>query len=820
MNKKVLICFILLLAAMAPSFSGKEAKAAAAPVVMWDGMQLLKGQVGRVDIIKPINLWKKENNKLVFERVLKPGEKYRVYQYSSEFGGQYGLGGPYFVTKMQGFIDYRTPSLVKLKLVNPEAYGTKLSLGAVTNEKSTVIAPGVTQSHLSVESNSGDHQQIYVLGVDQKASEIKFETTLAKDQMIGFETVSSMAERHQAEEHYVIGGVNGDYFDSNTGAPTDLTVHDGEVVTTNTTPASERTIFGVTPDGKAMIGNPEISLAMTVNGQKPYVINSVNKRRFADHLVLYTPYFASTTMTNDLGTEVVLNNIQGQLNGNNTVKATVKEVFVGKGSTPTAPGEFILSGHGKANEYLKTLAAGDQVDLNVSYDNPAWSQVEQAIGGRYYLVKNGQAQSFNIGGTHPRTAIGIKKDGSVFVMVIDGRQNESGGVSLTDLAKLMKDLGAVESMTFDGGGSSTMIARQPGDSDATVINSPSDGSERRVANSLMIVGTWKAGPLNALILSANDLKLFAGANYKNLDINVKGLDKNNNPITVNNQLAWTSTVGTFNSDGSFTAGSTLGKGTITAASGTVKASVPVEITNQLDRIDLGAATAIVDKNGSLPLSVAGYLAGKKVVEDPSVFKYTLSAPIGTIENGVFKAGNTDGSGIITVSYGAVSAQLQVIVGNPGSIVVENFENTLSSYKASGARYTSILVSTEKNYIKDGSRSLKVAYDFSGTTGTSGVYATPAKPIAIPGAPVKIGMWVYGDGKGHWLRSQLTDAVGKEIQLDFTKNLNWLGWKYVEAAIPAGFKAPYKMVMPVRYMETSDLNKNKGQIFVDQITAIY
>jgi exopolysaccharide biosynthesis protein len=818
-KNKIVICFILILTTFLPAFHGTEVKAATTSVVYWDGAQLVKGQVGRVDIVQPINLWKRDSsNKLVFVRVLKKGESYRVYQYSSMYGGQYGVGGPYFVTNVKGYVEYKTPSHTKLMQVNPELYGTKLSLGKVTGEQSTVIAPGVTESKLSV-AGSSENQEIYMLAVDQQASQIKFETTLAKDQMIGFETVSSMAKRNQAEERYIIGGVNGDYFSSN-GSPTDLTVSNGELVTTNTTPASDRTIFGVAPDGKAMIGNPDISLSVAVNGQVPYPIDSVNKRRNANNLVLYTPYFSGTTMTNELGTEAVLTNVQGQLNGTNTVKATVKEVIVGKGNAPLQKGELVLSGHGLGSDYLKTLTAGDNVDLNLTYSDPSWNMVNQAIGGRYHLVRDGQAQTFNISGAHPRTAIGIKKDGSVFVIVIDGRQENSSGVSLTEIAKVMKDLGAVDAMTFDGGGSSTMVVRQPGDSDATVINSPSDGSERSVGNSLLIVGLWKAGPLKTLLLSTNDLKLFAGSTYKNLNIAVKGLDNNNNPITVKDPLTWSSNLGTFNKDGSFTVNKTAGKGTITASSGSVKSSVSAEVINKLDSIQVLNKTIMVEQNGSFSIPAEGYLAGKKVVSDPSIFNYTVSGNVGTVENGIFKAGKLDGEGTVKVSYGSVVTEFHVIVGNPGTIVLEDFEGSLSSWKSSGSRYQSIQVSAEKNYVKEGKQSLKVAYDFTGMTGTSGVYASPSTAINIPGTPVKIGMWVYGDGKGHWLRSQLQDSNNNSVQIDFTKNLDWVGWKYVEAAIPSGLTAPYKLDIPVRYMEVSDLAKNKGQIFVDQITAVY
>lgn len=665
--KRIVSSLVVLVFLCLSPFAGNhllnEAKASSSvPVVYWEGMQLFKGQVGKVDILKPINLWKRVGGKLVFERVLKPGESYRVYRYDSGFGGQYGLGGDYFITNMKGYIQYKTPSRQKLLLVNPELNGTKkLSLGTVTKEEAKVIAPGVTQSKLTVDGSSGK-QAIYKLDVDQKASQITFETSLAKDQMIGYETVSSQANRYKEEDRYVIGGVNGDYFDKN-GAPIDLTVHNGELVTTNTTPVQDRVVFGVGANGKAMIGSPDISISMTVNGTNHYTINSVNKRRNANHLVLYTSYFASTTMTNELGTEVILENISGTLNGNNKVSATVKEVIVGKGSNQLKPGQYILSGHGAGSEYLKALKAGDQVEVNLSYDLSQWNNAQQAIGGRYQLVKNGAVRTFNIAGAHPRTAIGIKADGSVFTIVIDGRQTSSVGVTLNSLAKVMKDFGAVEAMTFDGGGSSTMVSKQPGTTDLAVVNNPSDGKERSVANALFIV----------MLSSTN--------------------------------------------------------------------------------------------------------SGNEPKPEPE-------------------------EEIIT-----------------GTLMLEDFEGTFN-WKATGAKYNTVTTQLEKVYVKEGKQSLKIAYDFMGTTGTSGVYASKEQPISLKGNPLKIGMWVYGDNKGHWLRAQLSDANNQSVQLDLAKEVNWTGWKYVEATIPTGLQTPYKLEIPVRYMQVDDAKKNKGQIFIDSIQAVY
>ena len=77
----------------------------------WDGVVFKKGQIGRIKILKRINLWRRnENNKLVFSRILNPGEVYRVYGYNNLYGGQYDVGDNHWITNIDGYIKYETPS--------------------------------------------------------------------------------------------------------------------------------------------------------------------------------------------------------------------------------------------------------------------------------------------------------------------------------------------------------------------------------------------------------------------------------------------------------------------------------------------------------------------------------------------------------------------------------------------------------------------------------------------------------------------------------------------------------------------------------------
>ncbi|MBL0746701.1 phosphodiester glycosidase family protein [Nocardioides baculatus] len=89
----------------------------------------------------------------------------------------------------------------------------------------------------------------------------------------------------------------------------------------------------------------------------------------------------------------------------------------------------------------------------------------------------------SIQGDQPRTAIGVVEDNHLLVVVVDGRSTGySAGASMTELATLMRGLGAVTAYNLDGGGSSTLFF------DGEVVNRPSNGGERGTSDILYIKG--------------------------------------------------------------------------------------------------------------------------------------------------------------------------------------------------------------------------------------------------------------------------------------------------------------------------------------------
>ena len=133
--------------------------------------------------------------------------------------------------------------------------------------------------------------------------------------------------------------------------------------------------------------------------------------------------------------------------------------------------------------------------------------VEEAVAGMgarngnpgTLLVENGR----NLGATaqvaptqrHPRTAAGVTRDGrTLLLLVVDGRQaGWSIGATLPELAQTMLDAGAWNAVNLDGGGSSVMWHREPGATAGRVLNRPSDGHVRPVANHLGV--RLSTGPL-------------------------------------------------------------------------------------------------------------------------------------------------------------------------------------------------------------------------------------------------------------------------------------------------------------------------------------
>ena len=232
--------------------------------------------------------------------------------------------------------------------------------------------------------------------------------------------------------------------------------------------------------------------------------------------------------------------------------------------TTGAPGgALVMDGveyHGGTSENFFAILKDGTAMIGSSSDYAAYKdQIQEAVGGSVYLVKDGKsvvtsaADYYN--SRHSRTCVGITAEGKVILMVLDGRQQPfSAGGSAEELAQIMLDAGCVTAINLDGGGSTTFVARQEGSDTLSVVNRPSDGYERSVSSSLMVVSTAPSSTEfdHALVTSAYD--------YLTIDTELRltasGVSATGNAAQLPANLIWKSmdeAVGTVSEDGVFTA---------------------------------------------------------------------------------------------------------------------------------------------------------------------------------------------------------------------------------------------------------------------------
>ena len=141
-----------------------------------------------------------------------------------------------------------------------------------------------------------------------------------------------------------------------------------------------------------------------------------------------------------------------------------------------------------SNEELRNkieTAAYVRVQRNVVGD---YAECTSIGGGVFPLLLNGKQYINQNAERHPRTMIGAKKDGSIVMVTVDGRQKNLGYYGMTgdELGATMQYYGCVSAVNLDGGGSTTIMIRDENDQ-FRVLNSPSDGSLRRDSNCYLVV---------------------------------------------------------------------------------------------------------------------------------------------------------------------------------------------------------------------------------------------------------------------------------------------------------------------------------------------
>ncbi|MCL2843132.1 MAG: phosphodiester glycosidase family protein [Oscillospiraceae bacterium] len=313
----------------------------------------------------------------------------------------------------------------------------------------------------------------------------------AGGQVFGRNNLSTIISRAQSAGHNVLGGVNSDFFSFTTGIPEGLYISNGRLRSSHL----GRGAVMFRADGSAFLGTPYLTFTLTNQAGQQVTTSFFNKLRWSGAPALMDEHFSGTTQTTTAGREVIFRITGGQMSIGQTVNLEVTNILNSTGAINIPAGHMVLSADrsGPAAAQLDRFSVGDRVTLRVNTTQPSAAEAVWGSGGGDILVSGGNLTSgwdAGVGGTHPRTALGIRPDGGVILYTVDGRApGHSAGKTLTELAQALIALGATEVINLDGGGSTTFSYRLPGTNAVAVQNRVSEGSLRTVATAILLTST-------------------------------------------------------------------------------------------------------------------------------------------------------------------------------------------------------------------------------------------------------------------------------------------------------------------------------------------
>lgn len=368
--------------------------------------------------------------------------------------------------------------LLSFVLAFGQADEPQLPLGAPTTVAGGVDLFAIDRPDLSPD---GTPQSVRLLRVDPAAARLKL--VLARDRVVGTETVPAMAARHGA-----VAAVNAGFF-ARSGDPVGILRLDGQLVSDTGRARGAVAIDDVHGRSRLLFDQvtARVRVRFRVKGAWDAVpVDAVDAPATPNRLVLFSPRFDASTGTTAGTTEWTLSGPH---------LAPSPPSTTGDAAIPSDG--FVVSYGGPVPPALASFSGADRVDIRetlttVSGDRVRdWLGAPAIVGGAGLLVRNGRALtewererlSPAFATTrHPRTLIGQDRAGTIWLVTVDGRQpGRAEGMTFAELQVLCRRLALVDALNLDGGGSTTMVV------DGAVVNRPSDLTGPRSVSDAILV---------------------------------------------------------------------------------------------------------------------------------------------------------------------------------------------------------------------------------------------------------------------------------------------------------------------------------------------
>ncbi|MGO1739910.1 MAG: phosphodiester glycosidase family protein, partial [Actinomycetaceae bacterium] len=359
----------------------------------------------------------------------------------------------------------------------------------VSEQTATQIAPGAVLTEFTRLESAGWLQGAF-LDIDLTSPAISLDY-MDSGETAGTSTISDMIDEADA-----VAGINGSGFDiNNSGAPNGIGVDPETGVITSPNPNDSAALV-IDSSGLGLITEvfmegvavaPDAGWELPLTGVNSPTWDTTGVGVFTDRWGTYAR--ATNLPDRDNAVEVWVDR---------SSRVTQAAGPVGEGEIPEGT-RVVVAPAGELADQLSTLAVGDRLQTTYSVRSDA-DDVVLAMGGHgggnAILLRDGVLHDASDESLAPRTAVGLDEAGEhLYMVVIDGRQAISRGLSLDETGEFMQQIGSHNALNLDGGGSTQMNATDPGETDDDIVNSPSDGSERHDANGIGVI----VGPSSGIV---------------------------------------------------------------------------------------------------------------------------------------------------------------------------------------------------------------------------------------------------------------------------------------------------------------------------------
>ncbi len=673
--------------------------------------------------------------------------------------------------------------------IDPSAPFPRIIVEAPTVE---TIAPGVAYGDYQLETTTGP-LTVRVVAVEPHRSDVHIGSVVAEDSLVSHgETIGSMAQRTRA-----VAGINGDFFDiGNTNRPINMVVREGALLQL----PYKRYVLAITRDGLPHIDEFDFSGEIVI-GDRTMLLDGIDEMpQPGGGISLLTPLYGRVPPRENV-TLAVLEPIDGV-----PPLARYRVTRIADNLSPQPPGYYAAIGPsdygivGVPDVGTVVTATGDLSPLGLS-------SISAAVGGGALILHDGEwyddddapyrEENFK---RMPCSGAAIAPDGRLFLVEVDGRQPElSVGVTRREFSALMRALGASEGLLLDGGGSSTLVARRLGESLADVVNSPSDGRERPVADGIFVYSTAPVGPAVRLVARPGIVRAISGAE---IPMRVAAVDAFYHVAASEAELRASvlpSRLGTFR-DGTFVA-LYPGTGRLMLREGGLKGEVPLEIDATPARSKITPARPNVDPNTTIVLEARGYDLHGYPLALPSLLRWSANA--GSIDRwGRFHAGSHDAT--VAVRIGETIASARVTVGS----------HDVALPFAERAHFVTARRGGPGSVARDAGCESCVRLTFSFGNGERAAYA--GTDIPLPSDTIGLAFDLQDDGSDGRVRIAVRNDISEDVLVDATQ-LGEPGWRNVTVRFPTDTRAA--RLMAIYVLAPKGIELSQGSIVLRNVRAI-